>query len=218
MKARNSLLESVQLSPSRPAYRWKTASRDSMQRSVSVGCRSKGKFRRALRGALGLLKSNLTLFLEEGWAEGGLLQLLSWRSLLCPTCPAAFFFGISFSDALARHHGKDPEDWGVVHGKCPGEMPVPIRGVSRTGKSLRCNHSDVLVFSMLSSMAWLELLFWKDKPASPLSIPLPCLDGGEILSHKRKMRAELAPQTTAPGQGWSWPGLWASPAGIDRAR
>lgn len=37
MKARNSLLESFKLSPSRPAYRWKTASRDSMQRSVSVG-------------------------------------------------------------------------------------------------------------------------------------------------------------------------------------
>lgn len=45
MKARNSLLESVQLSPSRPAYRWKTASRDSMQRSVSVGCGSKSKVR-----------------------------------------------------------------------------------------------------------------------------------------------------------------------------
>lgn len=43
MKARNSFLESVQLSPSRPAYRWKTASSDSMQRSVSVGCRSKSK-------------------------------------------------------------------------------------------------------------------------------------------------------------------------------
>lgn len=37
MKVRNSFLESLRLSPSRPAYLWKTASSDSMQRSVSVG-------------------------------------------------------------------------------------------------------------------------------------------------------------------------------------
>lgn len=37
MKLRNSVLESVQLFPSFPLYFWKTAIRDSMHRSVSVG-------------------------------------------------------------------------------------------------------------------------------------------------------------------------------------
>lgn len=37
MKVRNSVLESVQLLPSFPANFWKTAIRDSMHRSVSVG-------------------------------------------------------------------------------------------------------------------------------------------------------------------------------------
>lgn len=37
MKVRNSVLESLQLLPSFPAYLWKTAIRDSMHRSVSVG-------------------------------------------------------------------------------------------------------------------------------------------------------------------------------------
>lgn len=37
MKVRNSVLESVQLLPSLPANFWKTAIRDSMHRSVSVG-------------------------------------------------------------------------------------------------------------------------------------------------------------------------------------
>lgn len=54
MKARNSFLESVQLSPSRPAYRWKTARRDSMQRSVSVGCRSQEQVQVSVAGSSGL--------------------------------------------------------------------------------------------------------------------------------------------------------------------
>lgn len=37
MKVRNSVLESWQLFPSFPLYFWKTAIRDSMHRSVSVG-------------------------------------------------------------------------------------------------------------------------------------------------------------------------------------
>lgn len=37
MKVRNSVLERLLLFPSRPAYLWKTAIRDSMHRSVSVG-------------------------------------------------------------------------------------------------------------------------------------------------------------------------------------
>lgn len=37
MKVRNSVLESVKLLLSFPAYLWKTAIRDSMHRSVSVG-------------------------------------------------------------------------------------------------------------------------------------------------------------------------------------
>lgn len=61
----------------------------------------------------------------------------------------------------------------MVHGKSPGEMSVPIGGESWTGKSLCCNHSDVLVFSVFSSMA--------------LSLPLSCLDRGETLSHERKI-------------------------------
>lgn len=60
------------------------------------------------------------------------------------------------------------------------------------GKSLRCNHSNVLIFSMLCSTAGLRLLFWKDKPACLLlSPPLPWLDRGGALSQERKMR--LAP-------------------------
>lgn len=188
MKARNSLLESVQLSPSRPAYRWKTASSDSMQRSVSVGCRNKSKFRRALL-----------------WARRQATWLHFWRKVgLRGASCNCFPRGVSSAQPAQLHfslvlisllfwHSTIVQDWGVVHGKSPGEMSAPIRGVSQMGKSLRCNHSNALIFSMLSSTLGLRLLFWKDKPACLLSLPLPWLDRGETLSQERKMRLELAP-------------------------
>lgn len=69
------------------------------------GLQEQEQARLALQGATGSQTSNLAPFLEEGWAKRGLLQLFSARSLLCPTCPAAFFFGISFSAILAQHGG-----------------------------------------------------------------------------------------------------------------
>lgn len=213
MKARNSLLESVWLSPSRPAYRWKTASRDSMQRSVSVGCGRKSAFRPALRGAAGSRKRNLTLFLEKGWAGGlGGGGLTIAFLLLCPTCPAAFFCAINFSDRLAREgpgglgSGSWKNPWGDVSSHQRSVLDweeLTLAAIAATCSFFPCSPAR---------------LGWKDKALLPLSFPLPCLHGGETLSHERKMRAESAPQIPASGQGRSRAGLGSSALGMDRAR
>lgn len=123
MKARNSLLERVRLSPSRPAYRWKTASRDSMQRSVSVGCWSKKQGRLSVEGSSGLSRGGAGL--ERPPAVASLEESPMPNLSNC----------ISFCLGPALWCRKDPEDWGVVHGKSLGDMAAPIGGVFWTGKS-----------------------------------------------------------------------------------
>lgn len=48
------------------------------------------------------------------------------------------------------------------------ELSAPIGGVSWTGKSLRCNRSDVLGFFPCSPpwLGW-SCFIWKDTPAPP---------------------------------------------------
>lgn len=147
------------------------------------------------------------------------MQLLSSRSLLCPTCPATFFSGIHFSDALAQHCGAGRTqrigEWLMENplGRC--QLPSE----ERPGLGRACAATTVTCQFFPCSPAWLGWSCFSGKISLPPPFPPPALSGQRRNSESREKNSSRVglPNCCLPaGTELGWP--LGCPSGVGRGK